>query len=223
MRCPACGAEAVAEAGFCHRCGASLETASGESAVGAAATSADASRPRERFEHNFADRRDDQELPEQELWRGGYSPKAMLGGWIVAGLISIAALLGGIYWARATALWWLGVLVAMLLPWLYCASVLAYRRLNVRYRLTSQRFLHERGILRRVNDRIEAIDMDDIAFEQGLLERLVGVGTIRITSSDRSHPDMVLPGIENVQRVVELFDDARRSERRRRGLHIEQV
>jgi hypothetical protein len=32
-----------------------------------------------------------------------------------------------------------------------------------------------------------------------------------------------LPGIENVQIVAGLIDDARRNERRRRGLYIESV
>ena len=76
----------------------------------------------------------------------------------------------------------------MILPWVYYIAVLCYRRMSVRYCLTTQRFVHERGILRRVNDRIEVLDMDDITFEQGLLERLSGVGTIRIAvpRSDRS-------------------------------------
>jgi hypothetical protein len=33
----------------------------------------------------------------------------------------------------------------------------------------------------------------------------------------------VLPGIENVQTVAGLFDNARLAERRRRGLHVEQI
>ncbi|NLX98142.1 MAG: PH domain-containing protein, partial [Rhodopirellula sp.] len=118
---------------------------------------------------------------------------------------------------------WLILLLLMLLPWLYHAALLCYRRMSVRYLLTTQKFVHERGILRRKTDRIESIDMDDISFEQGPLERLVGVGTIRITSSDRSHPELLLPGIENARRVSEQFDDARRAERRRRGLHIEHI
>ena len=65
--------------------------------------------------------------------------------------------------------------------------------------------------------------MDDITFEQGLLERLVGVGTIRILSSDRTSPTIVLPGIEGVQQVAGVLDNARLAERRRRGLHIEQI
>ena len=89
--------------------------------------------------------------------------------------------------------------------------------------MTTQRFVHERGILRRMNDRIEVLDMDDITFEQGLLERLSGVGTIRIVSHDQIDPELVLPGIENVKHVASLFDDARLAERRRRGLHVEQI
>ena len=111
----------------------------------------------------------------------------------------------------------------MILPWVYFIAVLCYRRMSVRYCLTTQRFVHERGILRRVNDRIEVLDMDDITFEQGLLERLSGVGTIRIVSHDQTDPELVLPGIENVKHVAALFDDARLAERRRRGLHVEQI
>ena len=131
-------------------------------------------------------------------------------------------LAAGILWVREAS-YWLILLLAMLLPWLYCFAVLCYRRMSVRYQLTTQRFIHERGILRRINDRIEVLDMDDITFEQGLLERLSGVGTIRIAAHDRTNPELVLPGIEKVAEVAQLFDDARMAERRRRGLHVEQI
>jgi hypothetical protein len=49
------------------------------------------------------------------------------------------------------------------------------------------------------------------------------VGTIRIMSHDRSDPDLVLRGIQNVPAVAKLMDDARLAERRRRGLHVEQI
>jgi hypothetical protein len=52
---------------------------------------------------------------------------------------------------------------------------------------------------------------------------MVGVGTIHILSHDRSDPELWLPGIENVQEVASLFDNARLAERRRRGLHVEQI
>ena len=146
----------------------------------------------------------------------------MAGGWAISGAISLLLLVAGILWIRCS------VLVADPAavdapPWLYYFAVLCYRRMSVRYVLTTQRFIHERGILRRVTDRIEVLDMDDITFEQGLLERLMGVGTIRILSTIRPIRELELPGIENVKQVATLFDDARLAERRRRGLHVEQI
>jgi hypothetical protein len=74
-----------------------------------------------------------------------------------------------------------------------------------------------------VTDRIEVIDIDDVTYEQGLVQRMLGVGTIRIASSDRTHPELVLSGIDGVQQVADTIDDIRRKERRKRGLHIESI
>ena len=145
----------------------------------------------------------------------------MVGAWALSGLITVVALVAAI-WVNSPWLWW-PMAVAIPGLWLYQAGKLAYRRISVRYWLTTQRFVHEEGIFRRVTDRIEIIDMDDIAFEQTLLERTVGVGTIRISSSDRSHPELLMIGIEKVKEVAGMLDDARRAERRRRGLHIESI
>lgn len=220
MRCPACDAEAVQQAVYCHQCGHRLDSSGAGFATDRPAEDepppADA--PREAAASGGAI----ETGPERELWRGGYSSKAMAGGWAMSGAISLLLLIVGI-WIRPSANWWLILLVLMILPWLYHFVILCYRRMSVRYLLTTQRLIHERGILRRVTDRIEVLDMDDITFEQGLLERLMGVGTIRIVSSDRSDPELALPGIENVKQVATLFDDARLAERRRRGLHIEQI
>ncbi len=118
---------------------------------------------------------------------------------------------------------WLIVAGVLAVLWLGMLLKYAYERLNARYRLTTQRFFHEAGILRRTTDRIEVIDMDDITFEQGIVERMLGVGTIKISSSDLTHPQLMLPGIDNVSHVAGLMDSARRKERLRRGIHIEAV
>jgi hypothetical protein len=221
MRCPACGEEVVAEAVFCHKCGKRLDSEGNDAPANP--TSADVlAGPAGAFQQVAAARWESKDQPEEELWRGGFSSKAMLGSWVISGCVSLVLLLIGIIWVR-DGIYWLILVLAMLLPWLYCLAVLTYRRMSVHYVLTTQRFMHERGILRRVNDRIELLDVDDITFEQRLWERLVGVGTIRIKSSDRTNPELVLPGIENIKRVASLFDDARLAERRRRGLHVEQI
>jgi hypothetical protein len=103
---------------------------------------------------------------------------------------------------------WIGVLCAIVAVNLYLALLLVYRRFNVHYHLTSQRFVHQSGILRRVTDRVEVIDFDDITFVQGIVDRMVNVGTISIVSGDPTDPRLVLQGIENVARVAHLMDDA---------------
>ena len=222
MRCPVCGIEVVEQAVYCQKCGQRISPAEDAPKRDGWPDEQPAAGPAEILEQAASARRNGAEQPEEELWRGGYSSKAMLGAWVISGLVDATLLIAGILIGFG-ATGWLVLLLLMLLPWVYYFAVLCYRRMSVRYRLTTQRFIHESGILRRVNDRIEVLDMDDITCAQGLLERLVGVGTIHIVSSDRTHPDLALPGIENVKRVSELFDDARRTERRRRGLHIEQI
>ena len=123
----------------------------------------------------------------------------------------------GAYWRRAI----LAAVAAFV--WLYLIGLLVYRKLSVRYELTTERFIHEVGILRRVTDRIEVIDIDDVNYTQGIIERMVGVGTIKISSSDRSHPELTMRGIDDVKRIADEIDDVRRAERRRRGLHIEAI
>lgn len=161
-----------------------------------------------------------QDEPEQELWRGGYSPKALYGEWIFGAVISIVlVVLVGMY-LSGQPLWW-QIIGAVIGIWvLYEVLKILYMRLSIRYRLTNQRFIHEKGIIRRVTDRIEVIDVNDVGFEQGFVERFFGVGTIRIDSTDATHPVLHLHGIENVEDVAHKIDDARRKERIRRGVQV---
>jgi hypothetical protein len=222
MRCPACGVEVVEQAVYCHKCGARVLSEGDEPLEDSRPADGPVSEPADAFNRAASAGRDTSNPSEDELWRGGFSSKAMIGAWVTSGLISLALLAGGIL-LRASGTWWLVLVALMILPWLYYLSVLCYRRMGVHYLLTTQRFIHESGILKRVNNRIELLDMDDITFEQGLTERMVGVGTIRIASHDRTDPELVLRGIENVKEVASLFDNARIAERRRRGLHVEQI
>lgn len=222
MQCPACGAEVVEQAVYCHKCGERLDTLNDPSSANSFANPDATAAPIQQFEQAVQLRQSNANQSEEQLWSGGYSPKAMLGGWLISGLVSIAFLTAGILYARS-AFWWLAIIIGILAPWIYCISVLSYRRMSVRYSLSSQRFIHETGILRHVNNRIELLDIDDITFEQGPLERLTGVGTIHILSHDRTDPEIMLFGIENVREVAGIFDNARLVERRRRGLHVEQI
>jgi uncharacterized membrane protein YdbT with pleckstrin-like domain len=160
---------------------------------------------------------------EVELWVGNYSGKEMVTNWLYLTILSIVALVvvGAVAQLRADSRVWMGVIGVLALLWAWQGLVLLYRKWSVAYRLTNQRFVHRRGLLAIRTDRIETIDIDDVAFTQGIIQRMMGVGTIRVTSTDRSDPELILRGIDKVQEVASLMDGARRKERVRRGLHIE--
>jgi uncharacterized membrane protein YdbT with pleckstrin-like domain len=159
---------------------------------------------------------------EEVLWEGGYSAKGMIGSWLL-GLLATVALVVVAFLLMATGIFWMIPLALILLLWIWLGVAVMVRKLGVSYELTTQRFLHRVGVLSRKTDRIEVIDMDDVSFQQGLLQRMVGVGSIHIVSSDRSHPELTLHGIDDVENVADLIDQTRRAERRRRGLHIEAI
>lgn len=218
MQCSACGADTPVEAIFCAKCGHNLkeQVATTETAAEKNDTSGSMA---QRVKNAVTPNADDQDEEELGLWKGGYSAKAMIGSWVMAAIASMLLIVATIFFPPA----WFVLIPLIFLAWIYAACVLAYRKMSVKYELTTQRFIHKAGILKRTSDRLEVIDIDDVTFSQGLIERMVNVGTIRISSSDRTHPELVLIGIENVQVVSDTIDDVRRKERRRRGLHIEAV
>lgn len=160
------------------------------------------------------------EQQEETLWEGGYSPRAMLGTWIGASIVSIAIVVAAILYQIPTPPITIGIIVAI---WILVGGAYAYRRLAFHYELTTQRFIHQVGVLSRRTDRIEVIDIDDVSFNQGPVQRMLGVGTIDISGSDRSHPHLKMLGIADVKSVAGLIDDIRRKERKKRSLHIQSM
>lgn len=165
--------------------------------------------------------------PENRLWEGGYSAKAMYGTWLILAAVTLAVIAAMIVLPILkmmppieTHVWWI-VLGALLGTWVLGIATFLYRRLSVHYELTTQRFIHSRGILVRTVDRIDVIDIDDVSYVQGIIQRTLGVGKVQLESKDRSHPSLVLAGIDQVERVSGMIDDVRRKERRKRSLHID--
>jgi membrane protein YdbS with pleckstrin-like domain len=224
MKCPVCDAKVPDAATFCQQCGAKLPSATtavespagrtGELADNPAATAALVS-----AQASNAPRRGVVDTPEETIWEGSYSPKAMLGVAVLAAIGSlvliVAIFLVTAGWIKVT------LFVALLLLWVLVAGRLAQRRLGISYKLTNHMFYHRHGVLTRVTDRIELIEVHDVTYEQGLFERMVDVGSIKIASSDRTDPIFYLRGVESVEQVAQSIDKARRNEQVRRGRRID--
>lgn len=221
MTCQHCGAEIPPGAAFCPGCGERLANGpagtmpDGQSAP--AANSPPVSKA-EILQQKAVQLRHAGDVPEQELWRGAYSYKAMFGVAVAAGVATIVGLIAMIWVGTTIRLIILGAIVVL---WLWLALTTLHRRIGIRYRLTNQRFFIEKGVLRRLTDRIEVIDVNDMEFAQDFFERFVGVGSITLATTEKSTPKVTLDGIEDVEHVFNLIDQARRAERNRRGLYIE--
>jgi membrane protein YdbS with pleckstrin-like domain len=217
MKCPACEADLPADAAYCHKCGASLEPVP---AKPAAAAGGGPGGKRSRGPLPFAPTTGDDQ--EEVLWQGQFSKLAMIGAWLAGVVFTIAVVAVGVF-ASFTGSAWAIAAGVIVLVWLGLVLRLLYLQLSLHYYLTNQRFIHERGLLWREVDRIETIDIDDVGVVQGPVERMLKIGSIRLRSSDATTPEFMIQGIENVRQVASLIDDARRKERRRRGMYIESV
>lgn len=215
MKCDTCDQEVAVGSAFCPHCGTPL--AGDDDAGDVDVTEGRAAWAKRLKPSNTGSA--DKNPAEEDLWSGTYSPKAMVGWAIAAGLLTVAGLLVALLAGIVLLVWMIGVVVV----WGLLGLVLLYRRLTVRYRLTTYRFFHETGLLSRTRNRVEVIDINDVTLHQGVIERMFDVGTIHVQSSDRTDPDLYLPGIENVRMVTDLIDDTRRAERRRRGLFMENI
>lgn len=209
MKCQHCGAKTVVGAAFCQSCGRQLSSNSPQPTVKQRIVKPSARGPND----------EDREIV---LWEGRYSKRAMLGSWFAAGVLTLAGLIAGAI-ANVSPKGWTIIVAAIVVMWAYFVLRLFYLKTTVRYTLTNQRFIHERGLLWRQIDRIETIDVDDVSIRQGPIDRLMGVGAIRLVSSDQSSPQFLIVGIEDVREVATLIDNARREERKKRAVHIESM
>jgi membrane protein YdbS with pleckstrin-like domain len=217
--CPQCGHEVADEALFCQTCGNRLAEGAAE-ASNTGASAAPYASPRERLAPG---QRDGKGGEEEVLWEGTFSGKAMLGSWALALLLTAAAIVAAVMLPETVAFRALGATIVVLLAWGIPLVRLGYRKLSIRYRATNHRLFHEEGILWRTTNRVEMIDADDVTVQQSIFDRIMNVGTVRIESSDRTHPELYLIGIDAPLEVAEKIDAARRRERTRRGVHIEAV
>ena len=92
------------------------------------------------------------------------------------------------------------------------------------YTLTDQRLKFTRGVLTRTTEDLELYRVRDTRFEQGFFERLLGLGRIRLYTTDETSPEIVLPYIaeaEGVREQIRGLVEARRDAKRVRYLDAE--
>ncbi|MDP9193790.1 MAG: PH domain-containing protein [Acidobacteriota bacterium] len=87
--------------------------------------------------------------------------------------------------------------IALLVAWITLRSTM--------YRVTSQRVLVEQGVFSKKVDEIDLRYVDDSTFTQSLIERILGIGSVTLMSSDTSSPRYVLRSIKDPRGVREMI------------------
>ncbi|MHC4093674.1 MAG: PH domain-containing protein [Planctomycetota bacterium] len=164
---------------------------------------------------------------EVEVWVGRTHWKHFAGRislWVLANA-ALSVLIG---WVASGADWlgWRGALVVIALL-LVVSAVLVLGRvlttiLGLRYRLTSQRLFLERGILSQTVDQTELIRVDDVRLQKTMLDRVFGLGSVHILSTDASDRATVIQGIADPENVAESIRKRMRT-MRKKSLFIENL
>ena len=87
-----------------------------------------------------------------------------------------------------------------------------------RYTLFTDRFMVSRGFLTRHQEELRLYRIKDVVLRQSLLQRLFGLGTLTIHSTDASTARFQLVNIKQSERIAKLISDSAEAERMSKGL-----
>lgn len=213
VTCPECRQQVSTDAVSCPHCGKILSGGGVASPIGPGGTGiafAPAGTP----------------IAEQTLWEGG--PSIALAYGKMLRLVIRAAFLFAIgYFVKTTGLpaatsiasirslvaqnadtirWVIVVIfvVALMPPVIGLVTAVANIK-STHYKVTNQRILLERGVFSKSLEEIDTRSVDDIEFHQTFFERLLGIGEVRIVSTDKVAPKEILQGIRDPRHTRELI------------------
>lgn len=177
----------------------------------------------------FRQRANDHPPPEEEreIWAGRtswkhFAPRLSL--WLfgnIAVCILMARIAGEIEGFESKYVF--GITVALVLvSGLVIPGRVVLRIFGERYRLTSQRLFITRGILSQTIDQTELVRIDDVRIRKTLVDRLLGLGTVSIVSTDATDSETTMEGIADAEGVAEAIRTHVRA-MRQKSLYIESI
>ena len=140
-----------------------------------------------------------------------------LGKVFLCALVAARLIAGGIYLYQrgSIPMWASAVMVVVAILLLFIPYVLTRMR---RYRISNYRIDFERGLLSKRIDTLELWHVDDISFQQGLLDRVFNVGKVTIISNDKTTPRLELDGLPNPRPIFDSLKQRVIAVKRQRGV-----
>lgn len=165
--------------------------------------------------------------PETDLWAGRTSSRHYIGRialWFL-GNVAAGVLVGWIAgrWDAlgARGATWMIVAIVLVTALLFLSPI-ALHILGRRYRLTTQRLFIETGILSRTTDQTELIRVDDVRVHQTFFDRVFGLGSVLLLSTDVTNREVTIDGIVGPHAVAESVRAHMRAQRGR-ALYVENL
>ena len=144
--------------------------------------------------------------PERDLWAGRTHWQHYAGGiaiWLVAAVVLAVLVLSIDALSGKVAAYLVGIPVIG--SALVLGARLVVRIYGSRYRVTDERLFFERGVLSQTIDQTELIRVDDVRVRKNLVDRLFGLGSVEVLSTDVSDRAVVIPGIRKADEVTEII------------------
>lgn len=89
-------------------------------------------------------------------------------------------------------------------------------RITTRYKLTNERLIITQGFLSKRVEEIELYRVNDVSMKQSVMERMFGLGDVRLETTDATTPEPQMKDIKAPERVKDIVRQAARAERQRR-------
>ncbi|SHJ30728.1 membrane protein YdbS, contains bPH2 (pleckstrin homology) domain [Rubritalea squalenifaciens DSM 18772] len=128
-------------------------------------------------------------MSENAIWKGRPSQWVNFMVFAICGLVVVGAAICAVW------LWsWLWLLILPAVSWA------SWKYLEVRFRvyeLTSERLRIYEGVLNQTIDELELYRVKDMTIERPFWLRIVGLGTLVLITSDRSHPELHIAAIND--------------------------
>ena len=145
---------------------------------------------------------------EETLWHG--TPSWLLAFGKIIQAILVAIVLPLIYYFGSDFLaQYRGIVtavIAIVILWTIVNVIVALARIKTTiYTVTTQRVIIETGLTSKKVEDIDLRYVEDTQFQQGFIQRLLGIGHVTIVSSDKLMPTYVLRGIPDPRGLRELI------------------
>ncbi|MFM7300800.1 MAG: PH domain-containing protein, partial [Crocinitomicaceae bacterium] len=90
-----------------------------------------------------------------------------------------------------------------MLALIFCIGFTFYHYIllkTTKFKITSQRIEKTEGIFSRKTTNLELYRVKDLQMQRSLIERIVGIGSVQLTTSDQSDHQFYLNGIQNYEK-----------------------